>query len=61
MTHTPPNPEFDVIRAYARSIGGHIGLAERHSIAVRNAERIYSGKMKPGPRLLAELLYAANA
>lgn len=61
LPNTPPYPEFDNIRSYARSIGGHEGLAARHNIAVRTAERIYSGKMKPGPRLLVELLEAANA
>jgi hypothetical protein len=60
LTHTPSYPEFDDIRAYVRLIGGHIAFAERHNIDPRTAQRIYSGKIKPGPRLLAELLDAAN-
>jgi hypothetical protein len=61
LTHTPPYPEFPAIRAYIQSIGGHTGLAERHGIAPRTAQRIYSGNMVPNARLLAELLQAANA
>jgi len=61
LTYTLPYPEFVAIRAYARSIGGHKGLVERHEIAIRTAERIYSGKIKPGPKLLRELLESANA
>lgn len=58
---SPPYPEFPIIRAYAKRCNGWAGMAAAHRIDPRTAQRIYSGKWKPGPNLMAELLAAANA
>ncbi len=61
MPHqTPPYPEYPAVRAYIDALGGgHREFAELLDIDERTASRIFSGKIKPGRSLLAEIL--ANA
>lgn len=50
--YTPQDKRF--MREYIDSIGGINAFASRHRIALRTAQRIFSGTYAPSPNLLAE-------
>ena len=58
----PDNPPSHAqLRAYVKRIGGHDGLAARHGISPRAAQRFYSGAKPLPPSLAAEITAAITA